>query len=475
MSVARCCEREPGGGLAGRIEQLRHLRVAHRAIVLRHGIGRIRGGLGFVDRQAAALPDQRLVDPLHREQHVGGVALGDRVIAAEHRVARKLGPRRCGRSRRIGRAPQARPRYRRRWARWGCPTCCRASGRRRRAGGCWGRRSARRRRPTSMIASAVRRCSRAAVTLPRRRQHVADAGVARDERPPRLGRIGRVRRQLALDRQPLLRERQRVGGLAGRREDVAQAHVGQREVAAHGFVPGSVAGNRFVQRDRLAIAGERARGVAEVGRERAALDVADLDVGGGDLAPEVDAIAGVAGEPVQVFEPLGHDQLARRRRALQLRDRVVEVEQERVGQLPHVAEALLGARALRPRHPRLPGRGDHAGDQHRERDHAGADDGAVAAHELGGAVPPGVLARHHRQPREVAADVLGELVDRGVAPLRLLAQRLEHDVVEIAGELPAQAIDVDGHAAAPLRGLAGLVRRLAGGRRLAGLRRDRSG
>ena len=89
---------ESGRGLAGRVEELRELRIADREIVLRGGVGRIRAGLRFVDRKAAPFPDEGLVDALHREQDVGRVALGDGVIAAQHGVARIPGRRRRGRS-----------------------------------------------------------------------------------------------------------------------------------------------------------------------------------------------------------------------------------------------------------------------------------------------------------------------------------------------------------------------------------------
>ena len=129
----------------------------------------------------------------------------------------------------------------------------------------------------------------------------------------------------------------------------------------------------------------------------------------------------------------------------------MEVEQERVGQLPDVAEPLFGARALHACRPRLPRRADDAGDEHRERHGGSADDGAIAAHEFRRPVAPGVLPRDDRQAGEVPAHVLGELIHRRIPPPRLLAERLEDDVVEVAGKLPAQTIGVDGHPAVGFR------------------------
>ena len=135
----------------------------------------------------------------------------------------------------------------------------------------------------------------------------------------------------------------------------------------------------------------------------------------------------------------------------------MEVEQECVGQLADVAESLLGAGARQARLARLPRRADDAGDEYRERRGNRGHDGAIASHELGGAVTPRVLPRDHWQSREVPTHVLGELIDRGIPARRLLAQRLEDDVVEIAGKLTAQPVDVDRQAAVPLRSRRGVV------------------
>ena len=60
------------------------------------------------------------------------------------------------------------------------------------------------------------------------------------------------------------------------------------------------------------------------------------------------------------------------------------------------------------------------GDQRQEHRRRGGDRAAMAAHELRGAIAERVVAGQHRQAGAMAADVLGELVDRGVAPHRLL-------------------------------------------------------
>ena len=66
----------------------------------------------------------------------------------------------------------------------------------------------------------------------------------------------------------------------------------------------------------------------------------------------------------------------------------------------------------------------------------------MAAHELAGAIARRAAPREHGNAREVPADVLGQLVHRGVAQLGLLAQRLQDDRVEVAAQTPRQAVVV---------------------------------
>src|SRR6185503_2199663 len=98
----------------------------------------------------------------------------------------------------------------------------------------------------------------------------------------------------------------------------------------------------------------------------------------------------------------------RRRRARQVADSVVDLEQEGAGEFAHVLEAPLGA-------PRLAHGGDGAADEARGDHQAGGDGGAVAAHEAARAVRRGGAPRLDGPRLEVAADVLGELARRAVA------------------------------------------------------------
>ena len=64
---------------------------------------------------------------------------------------------------------------------------------------------------------------------------------------------------------------------------------------------------------------------------------------------------------------------------------------------------------------------------------------AVPPHELAGAIAHGGPPRQDRQALEVAPDVVGQRLHRGVASLRLLAQGHQDDGVEVAPQAPAQA------------------------------------
>ncbi len=121
----------------------------------------------------------------------------------------------------------------------------------------------------------------------------------------------------------------------------------------------------------------------------------------------------------------------------------MNVEDERIRQPAHVVEARLGAGPRDPRLAGLPRRADHPGDEREERQRGGADRRTMAPDELGGPIVPGVPPRQHGKPFEVPPHVFRELIDRGVAARRLLAQRLEDDGIEVAGEPPAQTLRLD--------------------------------
>ena len=102
---------------------------------------------------------------------------------------------------------------------------------------------------------------------------------------------------------------------------------------------------------------------------------------------------------------------------------------------PEKGVDLFGLGALRLGAAGLPHRGDDSADQ--RRDHQGDGDGgrAVAHHEFPRPVPGGRAVREHGEATEKAPNVRPELLDRRVTACRLLPQRDEDDVVDLAGRV----------------------------------------
>src|SRR6185503_2811944 len=92
---------------------------------------------------------------------------------------------------------------------------------------------------------------------------------------------------------------------------------------------------------------------------------------------------------------------------------------------------MFGTRTLAIGHTRLPGGdGGRAGEDEEQR-RRGRDAKGVAAGELRSAIAERVGRGEYRQAAEKAADVGRQLLDRAVAALRRLAERLQHDRVEV--------------------------------------------
>src|SRR5580658_9083536 len=81
-------------------------------------------------------------------------------------------------------------------------------------------------------------------------------------------------------------------------------------------------------------------------------------------------------------------------------------------------------------------------DQRAEQDHryghGGGYTGFVPSHKLRRPITSRIFAGDNRQVLQMAANVTGKLFDRGIAALRLLTQRHENDVVQIASQAPAE-------------------------------------
>ena len=93
-------------------------------------------------------------------------------------------------------------------------------------------------------------------------------------------------------------------------------------------------------RDGLAKADDGARGVAEIGEKRAALHLADADVGRRQLLAQRrigDAV--VLAQPIEIAQGGIDDELARGRRAWNRPHHVVDVEDDDAGKLAEIFES----------------------------------------------------------------------------------------------------------------------------------------
>src|SRR5688500_18491049 len=113
---------------------------------------------------------------------------------------------------------------------------------------------------------------------------------------------------------------------------------------------------------------------------------------------------------------------------------VEDVQQDLRG-LPCLVGFEPGAVALAGKVVQIPGREPDEQDPGRRN---GGEAPRVTSEELRGAIAQRAPARMHGQSLKMALDVQGQLIDRGVALIRLLAQRHEDDAVEIALQAPAQ-------------------------------------
>ena len=204
--------------------------------------------------------------------------------------------------------------------------------------------------------------------------------------------------------------------------------------------PGSLSTRPFSIVQRLPVAGQRLRRLTQVGLYGQAQHVADAFVGHGALALQAVVAGGFAGQAVQILLRALDQQFTGVGRAGQRHDGVVQFEEHGVGQAAHVLEALLGADALAIGHVPLPGSGEDSAHQRDQKQGGGEDPGTMAVNEFAGAVAQGIGTRGDRVSVQVAAQVVGKLLDAAVAAHRFLAQRHQQDVVDIARQLAFQAV-----------------------------------
>ena len=118
----------------------------------------------------------------------------------------------------------------------------------------------------------------------------------------------------------------------------------------------------------------------------------------------------------------------------------MQLEQICARQIPHIIESLLGSLALGPGNPRFHQRRGQTGRERHQHQGRRRDSPRVPPHELGTAVSERVLAGGDRQPLEMPSDVIRQLADGGIALVGRFANRLHHDVVEIAGQATGQLL-----------------------------------
>ncbi len=107
----------------------------------------------------------------------------------------------------------------------------------------------------------------------------------------------------------------------------------------------------------------------------------------------------------------------------------MDFEDERVCEFADVVEAPLGAKLIGAGDAGFAQRQDYAGEQ-RKKDEGGRCHADFVTQDIFSAtVGKRALARQDRQAFQMATDILRELVSGTVAFVRLLANRLQHDVV----------------------------------------------
>ena len=224
-------------------------------------------------------------------------------------------------------------------------------------------------------------------------------------------------------------------GVAGHEQHSGDVLLGAGGIASRSLVVAWPAAEQSGDREGPAVALQRPRRVPQARAIRGVLHLPHLEIRLRQVRLQGTIPRRFPGEAVEILQRLLHDELARGRRAGQVLDGVVQLEQQGVRQVTHVLEAALG-------HLRFM-RGHHDADDQRARDRRRrCDRRLVPPDELRGAVAQGRRPGHHRQALQVPPHVLGQLLGRGIAPLRLLAQCHQDDVVEVAAQAPAQLLRV---------------------------------
>ena len=144
-----------------------------------------------------------------------------------------------------------------------------------------------------------------------------------------------------------------------------------------------------------------------------------------DFQGKARVAASVRGEPSQIFQRRVDNQLPRLRAARKLTGESIDIE-ELVGQLAHFQEMPLRDAALVVGHQQARRQTpyDCRGSRHR---------GPVTPQEFAAPVPGVAAPGTHGAPFQKRANVVGQGIDRAIALLRLFAESLQDDEVQILG------------------------------------------
>ncbi len=163
------------------------------------------------------------------------------------------------------------------------------------------------------------------------------------------------------------------------------------------------------------------------------MDLAQALERGRQIALQPRVLLRLARKPIQVFSGSLDGELACLGCTRQVLDRLLKLEKKRIGELSHVVGAPLSSHPLSRRFEQPTG---ERKDNQRHR----RDTDAMASDEfprpIPGTAPPG----GNGQALAVSTQILSELLHRRVATLRFLAQRLQHDGVEVAREATTKLV-----------------------------------
>ncbi len=174
------------------------------------------------------------------------------------------------------------------------------------------------------------------------------------------------------------------------------------------------------------------------GGKGAPLGVAEAGPAADEFALKLGVIRGLGGEAREVGEGGLDEEAPGASGAWSVLEGVMNFDEQRAGEAAGFQGVLALVAGV------LEG-GDGGSGESGKGEGAGEGEGAVAAEELAGAIPDGVLAGTDGKVVEVAAEVVSEFGGGTVAAFRLLVHGVEEDGIEVAREAFAEAgVEDDG-------------------------------